>query len=138
WPAVCIRPALRRTAAQRGARDADAGPASANCRGGASQNSDDGSAPMMSEAVSRDLALLPLAEAEHLPMAPERPRSDMKRIVVWGCVLLVMQFCVFGVWATVVPLRSAIIAPGFIKVHSKRKAVQHLEGGIIKSIFVRE
>jgi HlyD family type I secretion membrane fusion protein len=93
---------------------------------------------MMSKAGSRDLALLPLAEAEHLPMAPERPRSDIKRIVVWGCVLLVMQFCVFGIWATVVPLRSAIIAPGFIKVHSKRKAVQHLEGGIIKSIFVRE
>ena len=68
----------------------------------------------------------------------ERPRSDMRRIIVWGCVLLIMQFCVFGVWATVVPLRSAVIAPGFIKVHSKRKAVQHLEGGIIKSILVRE
>ncbi|KQW21434.1 hemolysin secretion protein D [Afipia sp. Root123D2] len=76
--------------------------------------------------------------ADHQSVALERPRSDMRRIVVWGCVLLVMQFCVFGVWATVVPLRSAVIAPGFIKVHSKRKAVQHLEGGIIKSILVRE
>ncbi|WP_454615831.1 HlyD family type I secretion periplasmic adaptor subunit [Bradyrhizobium cenepequi] len=53
-------------------------------------------------------------------------------------MLLVLQFCGFGVWATTVPLRSAVVAPGFIKVHSKRKAVQHLEGGIINSIYVRE
>ncbi|MCP3372308.1 HlyD family type I secretion periplasmic adaptor subunit [Bradyrhizobium cajani] len=68
----------------------------------------------------------------------ERPRSDMRRIIAWGCVLLVLQFCGFGLWATTVPLRGAVVAPGFIKVHSKRKAVQHLEGGIIKSIYVRE
>ncbi|WP_375306428.1 HlyD family type I secretion periplasmic adaptor subunit [Bradyrhizobium sp. A11] len=70
--------------------------------------------------------------------ASGEPRSDMRRIVVWGCVLLVLQFCCIGVWATTVPLRSAVVASGFIKVHSKRKAVQHLEGGIIKSILVRE
>lgn len=71
-------------------------------------------------------------------VGPERPRSDMRRIITWGCVLLVLQFCGFGVWATTVPLRSAVIAPGVIKVHSKRKAVQHLEGGTLKSILVRE
>jgi HlyD family secretion protein len=68
----------------------------------------------------------------------ERPRSDMRRIIGWGCVLLVLQFCCFGVWAMTVPLRGAVMAPGVIKVHSKRKAVQHLEGGIVKSIHVRE
>jgi HlyD family secretion protein len=68
----------------------------------------------------------------------ERPRSDMRRIIGWGCVLLVLQFCCFGVWAMTVPLRGAVVAPGVIKVHSKRKAVQHLEGGIVKSIHVRE
>jgi HlyD family secretion protein len=68
----------------------------------------------------------------------ERPRSDMRRIIGWGCVLLVLQFCCFGVWAMTVPLRGAVVAPGIIKVHSKRKAVQHLEGGIVKSIHVRE
>ncbi|MCA6118327.1 HlyD family type I secretion periplasmic adaptor subunit [Bradyrhizobium sp. WSM 1738] len=62
----------------------------------------------------------------------------MRRIIGWGCVLLVLQFCCFGVWAMTVPLRGAVMAPGVIKVHSKRKAVQHLEGGIVKSIHVRE
>ena len=87
----------------------------------------------------RALAVLPSAASGHQSvLGPERPRSDMKRIIGWGCVLLVLQFCGFGVWATTVPLRSAVVAPGIIKVHSKRKAVQHLEGGIVKSLFVRE
>jgi membrane fusion protein, type I secretion system len=68
----------------------------------------------------------------------ERPRSDIGRIIGWGCVLLILQFCGFGVWATTVPLRGAVVASGVIKIHSKRKAVQHLEGGIIKSIHIRE
>jgi HlyD family secretion protein len=68
----------------------------------------------------------------------EHPRSDMRRIIGWGFVLLVLQFCCFGVWAMTVPLRGAVVAPGVIKVHSMRKAVQHLEGGIVKSIHVRE
>jgi HlyD family type I secretion membrane fusion protein len=73
-----------------------------------------------------------------VPYRIERPRSDMRRIIGWGCVLLVLQFCCFGVWAMTVPLRGAVVAQGVIKVHSKRKAVQHLEGGIVKSIHVRE
>jgi HlyD family type I secretion membrane fusion protein len=81
---------------------------------------------------------LPAASSARSPIARERPRSDIRWIIGLGCVLLVLQFCGFGVWATTVPLRSAVVAPGFIKVHSKRKAVQHLEGGIINSIYVRE
>ena len=42
----------------------------------------------------------------------EQPRSDMRRIIAWGCVLLVLQFCGFGLWATTVPLRGAVVAPG--------------------------
>jgi HlyD family type I secretion membrane fusion protein len=93
---------------------------------------------MTQGSQSRAVALSPSAVSYQSIVGPERPRSDMRWIIGWGCVLLVLQFCGFGVWATTVPLRSAVVAPGFIKVHSKRKAVQHLEGGIIKSIFVRE
>lgn len=94
---------------------------------------------MMQGSPGRAVALSQSAASGYQSVAGlERPRSDMQRIIGWGSVLLVLQFCGFGVWATTVPLRSAVVAPGFIKVHSKRKAVQHLEGGIIKSILVRE
>jgi HlyD family type I secretion membrane fusion protein len=68
----------------------------------------------------------------------EKPRSDSRRLIKWGCILLAIQFGGCGLWATLVPLRSAVIAPGVIKVQSKRKAVQHFDGGILKAILVRE
>ena len=40
------------------------------------------------------------------------------------------------VWGAVAPLQSAAIAPGVVQVEGKRKAVQHLEGGIIAQILV--
>ncbi len=42
---------------------------------------------------------------------------------------------VFGV---LVPVESAAIAKGTVAVMSKRKTVQHLEGGVIKSILVKD
>ncbi len=82
----------------------------------------------------RDLTL-----AEPITPEPvEKPRSDTRRLIKWGCILLAVTFGGFGLWATLVPLRSAVIASGVVKVDSKRKAVQHLDGGILKAILVRE
>lgn len=44
----------------------------------------------------------------------------------------------FGGWAALAPLDSAAIAPGVVKVESNRKAVQHLEGGIVGAILARD
>jgi len=68
----------------------------------------------------------------------ERPRADMRPLVLWGCVLMILLFGVFGIWAGTVPLAGAVIAPGVVKVMSQRRAVQHLEGGIVKAILVHE
>jgi HlyD family type I secretion membrane fusion protein len=74
----------------------------------------------------------------HAAGATERPRSDMRRLVFWGCILLFVHIGAIGVWAGTVPLRSAVIASGIVKVLSTRKAVQHLDGGIVKTLLVRE
>lgn len=42
------------------------------------------------------------------------------------------------IWGVVAPLASAVVATGFIKVASERQSVQHLEGGIVHKIHVRE
>jgi RND family efflux transporter MFP subunit len=41
-------------------------------------------------------------------------------------------------WGAFAPLESAAIAGGLVSVDSNRKQVQHLEGGIVQKIFVRE
>lgn len=70
--------------------------------------------------------------------AVEPRRADPRSLVRWGWLALFLLVGVFGVWAGTVPLASAVIAPGVVKVLSQRRSVQHLEGGIVKTIFVRE
>lgn len=52
-------------------------------------------------------------------------------------IALLTFLAVFAIWATLVPLDSAIMASGTVVVESKRKKIQHLEGGIIEKISVR-
>ncbi len=44
----------------------------------------------------------------------------------------------FGLWASLAPIDGASVAPGVVVVESSRKTIQHLEGGIIDAIHVRE
>lgn len=44
----------------------------------------------------------------------------------------------FGYWAVTAPLAEAAIAPGLIKVEGSRRTIQHLEGGIVQEIMVRD
>lgn len=55
-----------------------------------------------------------------------------------GIAVIVAVFGGFGLWAALAPLSSAALAPGVITVENYRKTVQHLEGGIVKTIAVRD
>lgn len=59
----------------------------------------------------------------------------IRRLGLW---LIAIVFGVFGGWSAFAPLSSASLAPGFITVEGYRKTVQHLEGGIVRSIAVRD
>lgn len=52
-------------------------------------------------------------------------------------VILIITFITI-VFGMIVPIESAAIARGNVAVISKRKTVQHLEGGIVKNILVEE
>ena len=55
-----------------------------------------------------------------------------------GYLILLLTFGLFGGWATLAPLDSAALAPGVVTVKSYRKTVQHLEGGIVRELRVRD
>ena len=67
---------------------------------------------------------------------PERP--PVGRVVLGGLLVLGVGIGAFGFWAAKAPLASAAVAPGVVAVHTNRKIVQHLEGGIIAGLLVRE
>jgi HlyD family secretion protein/epimerase transport system membrane fusion protein len=68
--------------------------------------------------------------------------SDLKRLTRWprtlGYVAALTLFAGFVAWASMAPLASAALAPGVVSPDGSRKTVQHLEGGIIDRIHVRE
>src|SRR3979490_19612 len=64
---------------------------------------------------------------------------DRLRGVTWTGNLLVGCFVVgLGVWSIFAPLESAAIASGTVEAESSRKTIQHLEGGLIKEILVKD
>jgi HlyD family type I secretion membrane fusion protein len=55
-----------------------------------------------------------------------------------GYAAILLFFGGFGGWAAIAPLASAAIAPAVVSPDGNRKTIQHLEGGILREIDVRE
>jgi HlyD family type I secretion membrane fusion protein len=64
--------------------------------------------------------------------------DKMWRPTLFGLAILLAALASMGVWAVSAPLSSAVIAPGKFVAVGQNKIVQHLEGGIIKSVAVYE
>jgi epimerase transport system membrane fusion protein len=67
----------------------------------------------------------------------DMPTSDrgIRRI---GLSIVLVTFGIFGTWAAFAPLSNAVHGSGYVTVQSYRKTVQHLEGGIVKELLVRD
>ncbi|MDO8276967.1 MAG: secretion protein HlyD, partial [Burkholderiaceae bacterium] len=57
------------------------------------------------------------------------------RIGLWA---LAIGFGGFVLWAALAPLDEGVPAPGLVSIDTKRKTVQHLQGGLIKEVLVGE
>ena len=62
--------------------------------------------------------------------------TDLNPHKRFGLTVFVLLFGFGGLWATTAPIDGAAVAPGRVTSRSYSKVVQHLEGGIIKNIFV--
>jgi len=63
--------------------------------------------------------------------------SSSRSIILSGLVVIALFFGVGGVWITFAELTGAVIANGEVRVDTERKTVEHLEGGIVHQILVR-
>jgi HlyD family type I secretion membrane fusion protein len=63
--------------------------------------------------------------------------TDTRRIIHAGLLIVALFFGLGGVWISVAEISGAVIASGEIKVDTERKTVQHLEGGIVRAILVK-
>jgi HlyD family type I secretion membrane fusion protein len=66
------------------------------------------------------------------------PDESLKRYSVAGWIILALFFGGFGLWSMTAPLNGAVVASAEVKVQGNRKSVQHLEGGIVQEMKVKE
>ncbi len=72
-------------------------------------------------------------------VAPVAPlKQDIKATKWLGIAIVVAFFVIGGGWAATAPLSGASIAPGAVSPQGSHRVVQHLEGGIIRDILVKE
>jgi HlyD family secretion protein len=76
--------------------------------------------------------------ADVLPLPSETPFRRLRLLMTAAFGLIGVFVLGFGAWSAVAPLESAAIAGGLIEVESSRKTIQHLEGGIVSRILVKE
>ena len=79
-------------------------------------------------------------EAGHLHELGELRPAPTKTlgVILTGAALILITFVGFGGWAALAPLNSAATAQGTIVVESSRRDIQHLDGGIVAEILVRD
>ena len=84
-----------------------------------------------------------MTHAQALPlagMAPRRRSSEqqIRRLVRTGLWTVLGIVVPVAAWVGLAPLAMAVVAPAHVKVDLNRRPVQHLEGGIVRQVLVRD
>jgi HlyD family type I secretion membrane fusion protein len=66
------------------------------------------------------------------------PEVIARPTILFGVTAMAVIFGIFVFWSALAPLNSAAVAVGSVILDSNKKTIQHLEGGIVDEIYVRE
>ena len=72
------------------------------------------------------------------PASTGTSHEHAKRLGRFGWWIALGAILPLGAWMSFAPLSMAVVAPGFVKVDLNRRPVQHLEGGIVRAVLVRD
>ena len=92
----------------------------------------------MMKLLTAKTALPALPDGVGLPAASPLPSSDEMPVVRVGLLLIAAAFGGLLIWSAVAPIAKGVVAPGIVGVDSNSKVIQHLEGGIVSEILVRD
>ncbi|WP_458699909.1 HlyD family type I secretion periplasmic adaptor subunit [Sulfurospirillum sp. 1307] len=66
------------------------------------------------------------------------PDTNDKKYIKIGLSAIFIVFGIFGIWASFAPMDTGVPLPGQVVVESNKKVIQHLEGGIVEKIYVKD
>ena len=76
--------------------------------------------------------------ATDAPVEDVELKSDTRPVIRLGFWTLIVGFGLFLAWAAWAPLGEGVAAPAQVSVETRRKTIQHLQGGVIRELKVRE
>lgn len=93
--------------------------------------------PNMFQATNSNSTALKSSNVTDVVAKPDANTPSIRagRIGVWA---LTLGFGGFLLWAAWAPLDEGVPSQGMVTIDTKSKAVQHLSGGIVKEVLVRE
>jgi len=65
-------------------------------------------------------------------------KTDTRPVIRLGFWTLIVGFGLFLAWAAWAPLGEGVVAPAQVSVETRRKAIQHQSGGLIRELKVKE
>ncbi len=66
------------------------------------------------------------------------PSYDTTKVVAFGMSVIIIVFGILGGWMALAPLAASSVAVGKVSADIDKKTIQHLEGGIVKDIYVKD
>ncbi|MGJ9420587.1 HlyD family type I secretion periplasmic adaptor subunit [Massilia sp. CMS3.1] len=65
-------------------------------------------------------------------------RAQGRRLGRIGLTIFLLALVPMAAWVCTAPLSMAVVAPAYVKVDLNRRPIQHLEGGIVRQVLVRD
>src|SRR5882672_10250054 len=66
------------------------------------------------------------------------PSDSIRQVSLAGWIIIALFFGGIGSWAYTAPLNGAVVGNAVVKIDGNRKSVQHLDGGIVKEMRIKE
>lgn len=64
--------------------------------------------------------------------------TDTRSTIRLGFWILIVGFGLFMAWAIWAPLDEGVVAPSTVSIETRRKTIQHLQGGVVKQVLAQE
>jgi HlyD family type I secretion membrane fusion protein len=90
------------------------------------------------DIADREMRLGAISPGRKVSPGDEAPSDSIRHVALAGWLIIAIFFGGIGSWAVTAPLNGAVVGNAVVKVEGNRKSVQHLDGGIVKELRVKE
>jgi HlyD family type I secretion membrane fusion protein len=90
------------------------------------------------DATNREMRLGAISPGRKIGSGDEAPSDSIRHVALAGWLIIAIFFGGIGSWAVTAPLNGAVVGNAVVKVDGNRKSVQHLDGGIVKELRIKE